>query len=66
MFGQLCALPLPLCELLVLGAVALWLVVVPLVVVVELAALAIAAPPPTAAPLMASTVSRVVILRRMA
>jgi hypothetical protein len=55
--------PLPLWELPVLGAVD-WLgVALPLVVPVPFAALAIAAPPPTAAPVIAKTVNRVVIRR---
>jgi hypothetical protein len=63
--GQWCE-PLPgACELLELGAVCVVLGVVPVVVCVELAALAIAAPPPAAAPVTASTVSILVIWPRI-
>jgi hypothetical protein len=68
--GQWWVLLLPLWEL-VLGAVEGVVGVLPLGVVVglvelvPLAALAIAAPPPTAAPVMASTVNRVVIRCRI-
>lgn len=55
---------LPLWELVVLGAVEC-VVVLPLVVLVPLAAVAIAAPPPTAAPVRASTASMVGIRRRI-
>jgi hypothetical protein len=46
-----------------LGAVDWLEVVLPLVVLVPFAALAIAAPPPTAAPVIAKIVNRVVIRR---
>jgi hypothetical protein len=71
MFGQWCEVARPLCELLLpleelaLGVVAVLVVEVPLVVLEELDALAIAAPPPTAAPAIASIVTRVAILRRI-
>lgn len=66
--GQWCEpLPAPcgVLELLELGAVWVVLGVVPVVVCVELAALAIAAPPPTAAPVSASTVSNLVTWPRI-
>jgi hypothetical protein len=72
MLGQWCELVLPLCapllplwELVVLGVVAVVVVVLPLVVLDEPAALAIAAPPPTAAPVMARTVSMFVMRCRI-
>jgi hypothetical protein len=65
MFGQWCELPVVPCELLELGAVWVVLGVVPVVVCVELAALAMAAPPPAAAPVTASTVSNRVMRPRI-
>lgn len=59
MFGHLCELPLVPCGALGAGWVVLG--VVPVVVCVELAALAIAAAPPAAAPVTASTVTSLVI-----
>ncbi|HEY2653463.1 MAG TPA: hypothetical protein VGI50_16190 [Solirubrobacteraceae bacterium] len=72
--GQWCEPLLELCELLEpvepvepveLGAVWVVLGVVPVVVCVEPAALAIAAPPPAAAPVSATTVSSLVIRPRI-